>query len=418
MLSAKQVKEDLDFICTQTNARWLCYDDIHTINFQKDAELYIKEMKRLGYSKEVLLLTKGLEPAYAGGVEIKHQQEAFCSGYTLNGQENNNNRLVMLYGFDTDNDKHTVYHECAHLYQFKYNIFNMRNRGDYNTYLAEVHANTFASMVLLLKADSVLEYKRRSLCRIADDVSKMASEKQEYIHYISLPVELALMKEIRKKGRKNALKEFSKNGYLDFKKIIFYTKKLVEQYGYSETEYEQIKKGKPSLKYIRLKNKAKAFHILGRAYWICQMLKDRRKNRKHNRIEEERTKIKIEKIKKLPENDDEAKILNAVCRLDNYNVKMICTYDIWRSLQDVERENGVLTIPKDLKLKDKDVEDLKQTFEAMCEIYQKWKDDKLFQQLFHAIETLDGRDHVWEIKEKRQKEIEKKKFIFGIENVR
>lgn len=417
MLSAEEVRRDLDFICAQTNAHWLCYDDIHTVNFQKDTELYLKEMKRLGYTKELLLLTKGLEPAYAGGVEIKHQQEAFCSGYTLNGREKNNNRLVLLYGFDTDNDKHTVYHECAHLYQFKYNIFNILNREDYITYLAEVHANTFASMVLLLKADNVLEYKKRSLFRIADDISKLANERKEYIYYLSLPIELALMKEIRKKGRKNVLKEFSKNGQLDFKKIIFYTKKLVDQYGYSKDEFEKIRQGKFLLKYIRLRNKARVYHILGRAYWTREILLDRRKNRKHHRIEDERTKIKLEKMASLPEKDKESKILNDICRLDNYNVKMICTYDIWRSLQDVENESA-LTLPEDLKLNAKNAKDLMETFDVMCGIYQKWKDDKLFQQLFHAIQTLDGRDQVWAIKAKRQKDIEKQNFIFGLLNVR
>ena len=50
MLSKEEVISDLNTICAQTKARWLCYDDIHTVDLQADTARYLKELKRIGYS--------------------------------------------------------------------------------------------------------------------------------------------------------------------------------------------------------------------------------------------------------------------------------------------------------------------------------------------------------------------------------
>ena len=403
MLTADEVKRDLNDICAQTNAHWLCYDDIHTENKQKDVSTYIREMQRLGYSKLMLLYAGNIQLSYCGGLEIKHQEEMYFSGYTMNGYKSNKNRLIVLSGFETDNDKHTVYHECAHLLQFKYNTFDINSRNNYTTYLSEVHANTFASMVLLLKSGSVLEYKKRRLGRFADGVEKIA---EGMFYYMSLPIELQLMKEIRKNGRLNTVRDFQKDGRLDFEKILFYTQALVEKYAYSEEEFNQIKNHTPPLKHLLLQSKARALHLLGKAYWKHEFFKYRKKTKKHTQIEKARIKSQFEKVKRLPQNTHRAEIINEICRLDCYQVEMTAEYGIFNSLSALKDNTVSLAVSDSLKDNLNKIEDMAKTFQKMCDIYQKYKDDKLFQSLFKKIETLNGRDEVWALKEKERRKFE------------
>ena len=402
MLTAEEVRRDLNDICAQTSAHWLCYDDIHTEDKEKDVNLYLREMQRIGYSKLMLLYTGNIQLSYGGGLEIKHQVEACFSGYTRNGYQKNKNMLVILSGFDTDNDKHTVYHECAHLLQFKYNTFGIRYRNDYTTYLSEVHANTFASMVLFLKADSVLEYKKRRFGRFADGVEKIS---ENVFYYMSLPVELQLMKEIRKNGRLNTLRSFQKNGRLDFKKILFYTKDLVEKYAYSEEEFNQIKNHTPPFKHLLLQKKAYAYRLVGKAYWEYEFFRYHKKQKKHTKIEKARIQKALKKVKCLPRKTSLAEIINEICMLDCYQVEMTSKYEIFNSFYALKNNTVPLEIPSSLKETPDKIKQIQKTFEKMRAIYQKYKENEMFQSLFEKLETFDGRDEIWALKEKERAKI-------------
>ena len=409
MLTADEVKQDLNSICAQTNAHWLCYDDIHTIDKDKDVATYLKEMERLGYSKKMLFLMGSIELSHGGGLEINHQEESFLSGYTLNGRNKNKTRLVILSGFQTDNDRHTVYHEGAHLLQFKYNIFNMRYRDDYTTYLSEVHANTFAAMVLLLKAKNVLEYKKCRLARLADGGYKFFDARPKMLYYISLPIELQLLKEIRKKGRLNMFNQFSKNGNLDFKKILFHTKSLVEKYAYSEQEFKQLKSQKEHFKHLALGQMAKAYRILGQTYWQSEALKSRRRMVKHADIEYERAKLKVDKVRRLSQKTPKAEIINEICKLDCFNVEMTSRYGIFSSLADIQ--DGALAPQCSARMEDQatQVENIIQTYENMRQIYEHYKNNEMFSSLYEKLKTFEGRNEIWALKAKeRQKEANNK----------
>ena len=419
MLTDNEVKRDLDFICAQTNAHWLSFANIHTHDPKQDVCLYLREMNRLGYSKYFLFLAGYIQLSYGGGLEIKHQEEMFFSGYTMNGYQKNKNKLVILSGFDTDNDKHTVYHECAHLLQFKYNIFNINSRDDYTTYLTEVHANTFADMVLFLKSANILEYKKRRLGRFADGVNKINDNRADQLYYLSLPIELELMKEIRRNGRLNTLRQFQKKGYLDFKKIIFYTKDLVQKYAYSPEEFEQIKTGTPPLKHLMLQKKAKAYRILGKAYWEHEFIKYKKESKRHTEIEKQRINARLKKVERLPGTSEKNQIINELCTLDCYQVEMTSEYEIFNSLEALKNNTVSLEIPSSLKETPEKVEVMAKTFEKMCAIYQKYKDNEMFQSLFEKLETFDGRDEIWALKEKaRPKEISVSKTLVNEQKTR
>lgn len=418
MLTVDAVKEDLNFICAQTNAHWICFDDIHTQDSQHDVSTYIKEMQRLGYNPYMLLSSGNIVFSYGGGLEINHQEEAYFSGYTMNGFNKNKNKLVILSGFETDNDKHTLYHECAHLLQFKYNIFNINSRDDYTTYLTEVHANTFAAMVLLLKADNILEYKKRRLARFADGMYKINDKRAEQLYYMSLPIELQLIKQIRKNGRLNTRRQFQKNGYFDFKKIIFYTKDLVQKYAYSPKEFEQIKTNVPPLKHLMLQKKAKAYRLLGKAYWQHEFIKYRKQSKRHTEIEKQRVNTRLEKVKRLPDTTEENQIINALCALDCRQVEITSQYGIFNALLCL-KEKRPLEISESLKANKENIENILNIFEEMRTIYEKHKKNEMFQSLFLKLETLSGRDEIWALKEKaRQKENSAPKPLINTQKTR
>lgn len=419
MISRQEVIEDLKFICAQTNARWLCYDDIHTLNYRKNANAFIREMGHLGYSRRDLLLLHSIEPAYTGGFEIKHEREAALSGYTMCSQKRKN-RLVLFYGADTDHDKYTIYHECAHLYQNKYNLFDLTSDRDYEKYLFEVHANTFAAMVILLKAKNVLEYKKCRLGRIANASTIANDKRREALFYVSMPIELALMKEIRKKGRLNAIREFSKGGNLDFDKILFYTKELVEKYAYSQEEFEAMIKQQKVSSHEKLKKRARAYRILGKTYWLHEKLKYRKKQIRHQKINEKREKLAIEKIKRLPILDKKCELINDACMLDILQVHLIRDYDIWGSIETIRKmnENDEIVVSDELKNNQEAIEKAQEILNNMRTIYQKHKSNKFFCRLVAKLDSPEGRDELWRLKEQKKTEIARKNFIPKRQNER
>ncbi|HCU58449.1 MAG TPA: hypothetical protein DIC64_00525 [Alphaproteobacteria bacterium] len=417
MLSKAELQEDLNDICAQTKGRWLCYDDIHTKNLNADTTRYLKELKRLGYSKTNLLSMGYLDLAYGGGLEIRHQEESKGAGYTLDGKNNNKNKLVVLSGFARQNDRHTVYHEAAHLYQFEYNIFNIRYRGEYETYLSETHANTFAAAVLLLKAKNVFEYKKQRLALFANNVNMVNDKRKKLLYYLSLPIELEMVKIIRKEGRANVRAKFEKKGRLDFKKIAFWTADLVREHAYTKEEFEKIQKGDFTLRYELLKKKAKSYRVLGRAFSLQQKLQKTAQNKRHYKIEKQRIETIKEKLKPLPEKNKQAQMINAACALDNFQVRLLQEYGIFDALSDVV-DGEVCSVPDKYKQNAKALDEISATFEKMKTIYQRWQNEAYFQDLVDNLLFIETRDEVWASKEEMKKNLQRRDFEFGLQNER
>ncbi len=417
MLSKKEVISDLNSICAQTKARWLCYDDIHTVDWQSDTKRYLKELNRIGYSAIDSLAMGYMDLAYGGGLEINHQEEARGGGYTLNGKNNNKRKLVVLSGSSRLIDYHTIYHEAGHLYQFEYNIFNVRYRDEYETYLSETHANTFAAMVLLLKAQNMIEYKKKRLALLANSVNTVNDKRKKLLYYVSLPIELELMKIIKREGRKNMRLKFSKKDNLDFKKIAFFTADLVRKYGFTREEFKKMQEGAFVKNYENLKRKAKAHRILGKAFLYQQKFLWKKQEKCHTEIEKERITKIPKRLNPLAEGNKEVRMINAACALDNFQVRLFQEYKIFDCLSEVV-EDKVCKVPEEYKKNLKALEEITATFDKMKTIYQKWQDDPYFQDLTNKLLFIETRDEVWAIKEEKRKEQQKQKFQFKIQNER
>ena len=270
MPSKKTLIKDLNDICLQTDAEWLCASDIYTLNIKEDEEKFLTTFRKAGLLKKDLLSRNIVMLEYGGGLRFNYE-DVLGSGYTIPVSPNYK-AVVAFAGFKTDSEQTTIYHECAHLFQRKYEIFSKKDIRDdkYRKYLQEVHANTFASMVMLLRAKDVLSFKKQQNYCLASDIEGFNRNYPESKFYYSLPIVLELIKDVRRQGRADAIQNFSNNGNLDFKKIAFYTADLVQKHAYSSIEFYQITHNMPVSSYDLLKQKAKSWHMLGERYFLEQ----------------------------------------------------------------------------------------------------------------------------------------------------
>ena len=400
-MNKESVKKDLELICAETNAQYLCYDDIHTLNPESDVEKFIKAFETCGFSKEDLLNDHYIAPRYGGGLEICHSNEAHLAGYTISSEDKKNN-LIVLSGFDLPWEKQTIYHEAAHLYQVKCGLLkDFDYETPYGKYIHEIHADTFASMVTLLKAKNVLEYKKEKLSRLLDSVDrfycKNDSMDKDMIYYMALPIELEMMRQIRRKGRKKVLKEFLRGKHLDFEKLASYTAELVRKNAYSKEDFTAILEDKEPAKYAYLNKRVKAWRILGRVYNEMLWMQAAKKIHKHAEIERLREIEQEVDMKNLPEISKENKIINAVCAIDTYYVALqrvsAFDYDLDRIVkgeQKIDLVDGQKFEPRAIFVREK-----------ITDLWEKWKDDPYFQKLYQKIKSVKTRDEVWLLKDKK-----------------
>lgn len=399
MLNKEILIKDLDDICRQTDAQWLCCQDVYTENILKNEEKFVSVFRQAGLSKTDVLLRGYATLEYGGGLAFNYQ-DVIGGGYTVTASEE---RIapVVFAGFETDFDQITIYHECGHLYQRKHNFFETKTIP-YRKYLKEVHANVFASMVVLLRASDVLSFKQQQICCLASDIQTFNQKAKKDSFYISLPVTLQLVKAVRKEGRAEMLEKFSRNGSLDFEKIAFYTADLVKKHAYTSQEFYQISHNMESVSYDLLKQKSKAWHMLGEHYVLSQIGEQKEREKRYKLIKEQRRAQTEHKLKPLPEIDEKAKVINAVCAVDILNTRLNQDFGVYGDLCDTTSKNTYyLGYLKD--------EAKRNEAEKICgeiaEIYQKWRKNLFFKKLFSKISHPDTRDCVWDLKLRREREI-------------
>ncbi len=402
MLNEEILIQDLDYICAHTNAQWLCCQDVYTLNIAEDEARFLKIFRDAGFMKKDLLLRHTACLEYGGGLCF-NCQDLSGGGYVVPVASEHKAPLVFS-GFETNFDQHTIYHECAHLYQRKYSLFPYQKISDlsYRKYLKEVHANTFASMVMLLRAPDVLTFKQQQLYCLAQDIQRVNQNSKNSRFYLSLPILLELVKKVRQEGRASVRQNFSKKGALDFEKIAFYTESFVKKYAYSQFEFAQIKNNASFSSYERLKQKAKAWRMLGERYMCMEEEKHQKRKEYYRAIAIQRKAQTDIKIKELPEIDEEAKILNAVCAIDVLNTRLNQNFNVYPGLDAIISKNEYyLSEISDEKKKEKALK----IYDQIAQIHQKWKKNIRFKRLCSKIDHPDTRDEVWKMKFKKEKEI-------------
>ncbi len=402
MIEKQILIDDLNNICQQTNAQWLCALDAFTSNIKEDENKFCKVFQEAGLTKKDLLATKQVSLEYGGGLRFNYN-DIVSGGHIINVKEQYVAPLVFS-GFDTHYDQLTIYHECAHLYQRKYGFFNKSTVPDtkYRKYLKEVHANTFATMVLLLRSKDVLSFKKQRQSCIAQNIKTFNQNTENSKYYISLPIVLNLLKAIRRQGRANTLRQFSKKGQLDFEKIAFFTADFVRRYAYTSNEFYQILNDGTVASYEALKQKTKASKVLGENYLIEERKKMHKRKADYEQIGEIRRTKTDKKIKKLPEVDEKAKVLNVVCAIDVLHTRLNQDFEIYADLDNlISKKYYCLS---DISDSAKKQEALK-ICDEMAQIHQQWRKNPYYKKLFLKVSHPDTRDEVWNLKFKREKEI-------------
>ena len=402
MINKETIIGDLNDICQQTNSQWICCKDIYTTDIMADEDKFVKVFREAGFLKKDILLRNIATLEYGGGLRFNYK-DVIGSGYIFSVDEKYKAPLVFA-GFETNFDQTTIYHECAHLYQRKHNFFSKKTIPDakYRKYLKEVHANTFASMIMLLRADDILTFKQQQLYCLATDINTFNKKSKKSIFYISLPIIIELLKQVRKQGRENTYNKFSQNGKLDFEKIALYTAELVNKHAYTSSEFYKINNNMSLPSYDRLKQKAKTWHILGERYIREQLKKQQEQKDIYKHISEQRTLNSSKKIQPLPEIDEKSKTINAICSIDVLNTQLSQDFGIFTNLNDIVSKN--LFCLRDIS----DEQERKKASEIcdnIAEIYQKWRKNQFFKKLFSKINHPDTRDSVWALKYKKEREI-------------
>lgn len=402
MIEKQTLIDDLNNICQQTNSQWLCVSDVFTSNISEDETKFCKVFQEAGLTKKDMLVGKDVSLEYGGGLRFNYNGVT-GGGHIINVKEKYIAPLVFS-GYDSHYDQLTIYHECAHLYQRKYGFFNKNTIQDmkYRKYLKEVHANTFATMVLLLRAKDILSFKKQRQYCIAQNIKTFNQNTENSKYYISLPIVLNLLKEIRRQGRANTLRQFSKKGKLDFEKIAFFTADFVRRYAYNFQEFYQILNDGTVASYEALKQKTKASQMLGENYLIKEQKKLHKCRSYYEQICEIRRAKTDKKIKKLPEVDEKAKVLNAVCAIDVLNTRLNQDFEIYADLDNmVSGKTYCFYKIQD----DKKRQEIMKICDEMAQIHQQWRKNLYYKKLFLKINHPDTRDEVWNIKLKKEREI-------------
>ena len=167
-------------------------------------------------------------------------------------------------------------------------------------------------------------------------------------------------------------------------------------------EFFDIKNNLSVSSYELLKQKAKAWRKLGERYVLSQQIKIKQQEENYRLITKQRRMMTDSKIKKLPEIDEKAKIINAVCEIDILNTRLNQDFGIYANLDALIAKNPFYL--HDISNESKK-EEASKICDQMADIYQKWHKDLYFKKLYNKINHPDTRDSVWALKFKKQQEI-------------
>lgn len=423
MLKAQEVREDLDKICRSSDAVWLDYDSIHTNDGQADLDKYLKAYEYLGVDKGQLMSLGGIVLKFGGGHQISYGSAAALGGY-ISTNTKNGKSLVCVSGFDLLIEQYSVYHECGHLFQNKLNFFNdSALRRDYGRYLSEVHANIFASAVIFLKTPKIIDYKKAQVWMFSKGVRDFFSSddawqgsfgnKVSRYYYVSLPIELALLRDIHKQGRKNFIKKYTlSNGSIDFENLARYCKQIVDNNAYSQDYFMGIIKNPDTFKEQRIYKQKKVYRFLGSAFGYHLAAQMYKKTKQHQAIDRKQRQLQRKLLKPLPDVDDEAIIFNRVADIDMLQVAVSQKYcEPINLYKVVSKDKEVYDKLKSYKSRSPEkYKAMRAAYSKICRIYNENQDSEQFKRQFNQIsEPFKGRAAFWQLHETKRMQLLKQK---------
>ena len=269
------VEQDLAAMAKETGTVGFSYNDIH--NSGVDTAMhndYKKVINSVAKANEILPMEAEKKLLECGALTPLPNGEYMVNvGYsTRNGGGRNKNGVVFFTA--SNEDVHSQYHEMAHSYQKKDNLFGeatidkmysaaekglgtgeqgiLADRNTYQTYLKETHSEIFAQTSLMLREESYLGFVNQALyakdfgdSRNAEGLmagallDKGSADKAKL--YACKPVMDAAIKEvaaIRKQGKRTEY--FNADGTLNAQKVSKLCEKITLENAYSPRTYKSF----------------------------------------------------------------------------------------------------------------------------------------------------------------------------------
>ena len=359
MVNVSDIYKDFNAFSKETGDLVWTYRDIFAAdgknefgyNYQKIID---DASRKIGLDATQDLIENGiLHPMALGEYEVN------CGAVVKNG-----GGVSTSYGiFVSDNtDLAMVYHELAHAFQNKLDVFqryplqkkyddsleelakknsslNLVDFWDYKTHLNEVHAEVFAYCAMMLRAENTLDfYKQATQAYLQSNSYTFSSlvtknETNQNINplflYASLPAmkeAIKQIKQIRKTGQ--AKDYFDENGCLRGAKLAEFAAQIVYDKAYSPQAFSALTQKKLFVKPTQherriFRDAFEAYSVLT-ACIIRNTLKKRKNYKQAVSLQQSHDAHNLKKLQniqqnfahyKLSENDNEAKILNDVTKI-------------------------------------------------------------------------------------------------------
>lgn len=370
MVSKEVLYSDIESICKDTNAMYGCYNDLHEFGPNGEAtklpEFIEKAKSLMGNNASHYLYQAGVIRQQIGGnYDFNFPFDVMDGGgmsYNQIGESDGYDyRFVFFFDDKTDSDQYNIYHELGHLMQFEHKLFQAKeinrlykflSKGvtkkgipqskmtklfvdsfAYQEHLWEVHANSFATACIILRADNEKERKKQSFdcyLRSANTFFEgLKDSEKEYPgmkYYSNLPLQKHVIKEVNRWFASGEISQYKdENGNIDFHKVALKTRDLVLKYSYSPRTFKQF-----------LDMDFLSVHPISEKGWrrsipealIAATIKkihnpDQQKNTErtdyHEQLDFSRN---YPEYKPLPERDEAAKLINICCRLDDALVNL------------------------------------------------------------------------------------------------
>ena len=385
MVSKEVLYSDIESICKDTSAIFGCYSDLHEFGSKGEAvklpDFIKKAQDLMGENASQYLYDAGIIRQQLGGdydfnFAFDVMEGGGISYDQIGGSDGHDYRLVFFFDDKTDDDQYNIYHELGHLMQFEHKLFQAKeinriykflSKGvgkkgipkskmakifvdtfAYQDHLLEVHANSFATACMILRANTEKERREQSFdcyLRSANTFFEGLKDKEkEYPgmkYYSNLPLQKQVIREINRWYRTGEISEYKDQyGNIDFHKVALKTRDLVLKYSYSPRTFKQFldmdflsahptdEKGwRRSIPEAVIAGIIKKIHNPNRQ-------SQNKRTDYHEQLDFSR---KYQIFEPLPEKDHAAKLINICCQLDDALVNLdngfnaleveICKYD-------------------------------------------------------------------------------------------
>lgn len=366
MFSKNRLYQDLEQFSKSAGCIFMSYNDAHSADAKKRKEtvdFFVKQAENV-LGKNAFQILRSERVIYRdinGSYQLQCYGAEKGGGSAISMHVSNNgmrlykcktNRLNMFFFFDDDNyeDRHNIFHEMAHIIQYKAGIFNGKKANvvldvadkkfsksfatQYRHYLRESHANAFACACMLLRAENkkdraktIIKAYRRIGAHFYLGMRDATKEYGGYKYYADCNVQRSMIKEVNSWFKNGEVAKYiDGKGNINFELLALKVEEIVHQNAFSPKLFNDFL-NENWLSCHSIKEKGWRHEIPKEYFWA---LINNVTNRDYDHITKGLQRHKAINKKKwdlvlpmLPRTDDDAALLNVCCNLNNEYIKLL-----------------------------------------------------------------------------------------------